>query len=91
MQDDKMKFKLSDMLAVRKIENEIFVFNRQDSRIHCFNDTGAFLWECVKKTNDSTKIIQFLLDAYEIDNVKAENDTIAFLEQLRDVGLVEII
>jgi len=77
------------MLSVRKIENEIFVFNRQDSRIHSFNETGAFLWECVENTDDSAEILQQLLDTYAIDNNEAEKDIIAFLEQLCDVGLME--
>jgi hypothetical protein len=84
-----MNFKLSNDLSVRKIDAEIFVLNRKDSRLHAFNDTGALLWELVQKFQSSTPLVQALIDNYEVDQASAEKDVEAFIRDLFNAGLLD--
>jgi hypothetical protein len=86
-----MKIALSKDVSVRKIEDEIFVFNRKDSRIHSFNATGAFLWERLNNDPDSELLVSSLLSEYETTIEVANADVASFLKSLNDAGLITFV
>ena len=84
-----MQFKISDQLSVRKIENEIFILNRKDSRLHTFNGTGAALWETMQTDGSCNALIKKLTETYNVDPPTAEKDVTDFLNELIAVHLIE--
>ena len=54
------------------------------------NETGAFLWEALKKPQNLSSLVAELTRVYEVEAEQAEKDINVFLEQLRRAGaLVE--
>jgi len=84
-----MQFRLNEHLSVRKIENEIFVLNRKDSKLHTFNDSGVMLWEAIQHCNSSEALVDSLLLHYEVDRGIAEKDVQEFLGELFTIQLIE--
>ena len=51
--------------------------------------TGAVIWEALEKGCTREKLIQNLLDRFEVDYETAAKDTDDFLERLRKMELIE--
>jgi hypothetical protein len=86
-----MNFSISKELSVRKIEGEVFIFNRKNSHIHSFNKSGAFLWDVAEKSASCTQLVDALCAKYEVDRETAEKDADEFLAQLQQLGLIEVV
>jgi len=84
-----MHIKLSDDLIVRRIENELFVYNRERSLIHTFNETGVFMWGLFEKGCSEEEAVDALLSEYETDGDTARSDVLSFVNALRNVGIVD--
>lgn len=83
--------KVSDTISVRKIENEIFIFDRKSSKIHSFNRVASFIWELLVDNVDPEKIIEKLCNQFEIDKETAEKDKSEFITELEDKKLLQFI
>jgi hypothetical protein len=86
-----MNFAVSKDLSVRKIEDEVFIFNRKDSHIHSFNKSGAFLWDVAEKSSSTVQLVDSLCEKYDVDRLTAEKDALEFLDQLQKLGLIEAL
>jgi hypothetical protein len=86
-----MRYKLSDNLSIRKIEQEIFILNRADSRLHTFNEAGAFLWNAVQNNELSEAIVDEFVNNYDVDRPTAQGDVANFLEDLSSQHLITIL
>ncbi|MCQ2074388.1 MAG: PqqD family protein [Bacteroidaceae bacterium] len=55
------------------------------------NSTAAYLWDRVKGTDfDESRLVDILLEEYEVDRDVAERDVSGFVSSLSDAGLLEI-
>ena len=54
------------------------------------NESGVLLWKALEKDCDSDTLVKMLLNEYEIDNKTACSDVNAFIEELIEVGCIEI-
>ena len=82
-----MKLNGNPDLSIRKIDNEIFIYDRNKALVHMFNETGVFFWEAIQAGLSFEKILEKLTDIYEIDYETAKNDLQEFTEQLKKLGV----
>lgn len=52
------------------------------------NGTGKFIWDALEKETTEEKIVDALLEEYEIDRETAMRDVSLFVEKLREQGLI---
>lgn len=84
-----MRLRCNPELSVRKIDNELFIYNRDKALIHTFNRTGVFLWEAVEAGLPFDAMVGRMTDAFDVDKKQAAADAGEFIEKLRDLGLVD--
>ncbi|MBK7134191.1 MAG: PqqD family protein [Bacteroidales bacterium] len=77
----------SPSVVTRKTGNEYVLVpvtnNIADmNSVYTLNETGAFIWEQINGTRNIEEIISLLTDEYEIDNKKAEEDVLLFVDNL---------
>lgn len=53
------------------------------------NETGAFIWECLKEDISLEELINRLMDEYDVTNEVATNDVNLFINELRSAKLIE--
>jgi hypothetical protein len=53
------------------------------------NETGCFLWNCLKDGIDYQALLTKILDEYEVDEETAKNDLDEFLQAARASGVLE--
>jgi PqqD family protein of HPr-rel-A system len=83
-----MKLRPNPDLAVRKIDNELFVYNRDKALVHSFNRTGVFLWEVIDAGAAYDDILARLTATFDVDQQTARADLDGFIARLRDLGLI---
>ena len=76
-------------LSIRKIDNELFIYNREKALIHTFNRTGVVLWEAIFEGLSFDAMIDRITETFEIDRKQAANDANEFITTLRSFSLVE--
>lgn len=53
------------------------------------NETGGFLWEKLSEGATEEDLVKAILGEYEIDEATAKADVAAFVQKVKDNGLVE--
>ena len=53
------------------------------------NETGGELWELLKEETDKEQMLKAMLEMYEIEPAQAQKSRDAFLEKLREAGVLE--
>lgn len=59
--------------------------------IYTLNEIGTAIWELVDGKKDVRKIIEKICNEYEVSVDEAERDTVEFLEQLKEAGVIREI
>jgi len=85
-----VKYEILQPLAIRRVGDSTFVFDRNNATLHTFNETGAFLWELLETGAGTAALRERLCQAYKVGPEEAEADVSAFLNALEHKKLVSI-
>jgi hypothetical protein len=72
----------------REIDGEIVAVDMQTAEYLTMNGTGAVIWEALAAGTTQAGLANRLADEYEISPHRAGEDVAAFLQTLRERGLV---
>jgi hypothetical protein len=72
----------------RVIESDTFVVDVGQSQLHDMNEVGGRIWELVDGKRSVAGIVDVLVDEHEVDRSRAALETRAFLDKLRERGLI---
>ena len=53
------------------------------------NDTGAFIWNKLVEGSELSELVECVASSYEVDAAIAEKDVTAFVENLKNNGILE--
>ena len=63
--------------------------SRQFGGMIRLNESGCFLWNCLKEDADAATLVQALLGEYDVDEATAKADVEGFLNTLRTAGVLD--
>ena len=63
--------------------------SRQFGGMIRLNESGGFLWNCLKEDVDAAALVQALLGEYDVDEATAKADVEGFLNTLRTAGVLD--
>jgi hypothetical protein len=85
-----VRLKLNDReLSWLPVDEQIVVLDLRSSRYMSLNDSAARLWSILAGGGTFADLVAALQQAYGIDQERAAGDTAAFLDGLRDRGLLD--
>lgn len=73
-------------------EHVLVPFGETALRIHgmiCLSESGAFLWRALQEKQTEDSLVDCLLEEYDTDRETARQDVEEFLDQLRQLQLLE--
>jgi hypothetical protein len=76
-----VNYTLQQNLAVKTIDDEIFILDRTTNTLHTFNGVGGAIWRHLSKNLPFDDIVTALVGEYEIDRGQAEADLVEFLNK----------
>ena len=83
------RFRLNSPQVISEtIEGEGIVVNLGTGSYYSVRDTGALLWEAIIAGAPLPRIVDALVEAYDVDRAEAEDLVRSFCEQLEGEGLV---
>ncbi|MEO0191426.1 MAG: PqqD family protein [candidate division WOR-3 bacterium] len=74
-------------LLAQRITDGLIIYDPDKDEAYTLNETGATIWENVDLGED--EIVRLLTERYGIEEDEAREDTRAFLQELREKGLLE--
>jgi hypothetical protein len=84
-----MHLRCNAELSTRKIDNELFIYDRNKALIHTFNRTGAVLWEAIEAELTFDEAVERIVSVFDVTREQAAADAGDFIEKLRVSGLIE--
>jgi hypothetical protein len=78
----------SEDLTWNQIDDEIVVLDGRKAEYLAVTGAGALLWRMLAAHATREELVDAMLHAYEVDQVRAADDTDAFLRKLREQELL---
>ena len=78
-----------DALDWSVIDDEVVALDAEQSQYLATNQSGTLLWQMLQEGATRTQLVDLLVLRYAIDDEQAGIDTDAFLDELRERGLIE--
>jgi hypothetical protein len=76
--------------ASRNVNGEALIVLTQRRHLHRLNAVGTRVWECCDERRVSD-IVEVVVTEFEVQLEAARRDVCAFLDNLRELGAVEIV
>lgn len=83
---------LNENVVSCELDGEVAILNMNDGVYYGLNPIGTIIWKLIEMENcvDITKIVEMILDEYEVNKDTCHKDIIELVEQLVKNGLVQI-
>lgn len=75
-------------LLTREIASDTFVMDVERSELHDLNAVGGRIWELIDGRRSVAVIVDALTAEFEVDRARAESEVSAYLDILREKGLI---
>ena len=79
----------SEGLSARELGGEIILLDLRSSRYLSVSGVGADIVNLLTEDRTEEELVAAVLERYDVDETVGRHDTLAFLGQLRDAGLLE--
>lgn len=74
--------------AWRVYDGEAVILLAEDSTLNTLNAVGTLVWEAADGATPMSAIVARICEAFDVERAQAERDATAFIERLRQRGLV---
>lgn len=88
--NDNARVVRDEKTASRILAGEAVILTPEDSKIHSLNDVGSRVWELLADKPTVGAIVADICEGFEVDEATARQDVTAFLETLRERGMVVV-
>lgn len=84
------RFRRADRVAGRMLDGRYCLMKIADSELVVLNETGSCIWEQLKQSRSLQNIVDALVAEFDVTEDVAVREVTAFLQRLRDCGLVDV-
>lgn len=84
------KIKIPQSVFIQEIDDETVILDTKTQEYFSINEVGKNIWDMISKTSSLQKILDELVNIYEVPKEQLKNDMINFLEALNQKGLIII-
>jgi hypothetical protein len=80
--------KLNPRVAGSIVNDEAVLVIPESGQVKVLNDVGSFIWANIDGILTVGEITARVCDEFEVDQTTAEGDTLAFLSEILEMGIV---
>jgi DNA-binding ferritin-like protein len=80
--------KANSNIIWRKIDDNIFIIDPLNERIHELNETAAIIFEMIIKNKKIDEIERKILKEYDVDEKECRKDILDIVSELKDKGVI---
>lgn len=90
------RFRRSEKVLAREIAGEQLLVPSTEKAgvteyVYCLNPPATLIWKHLDGTHTVQQIMDKLLAEYEVEEVTAGEDLLAYLRELQKMGLIELV
>ncbi len=79
-----------DGIVTNDIDDEKVMMNVEKGQYYGLDPVASRVWELIEQPIRVAALIDALLQKYDVDRTTCEKDVMAFLEQLREDGIIRV-
>lgn len=72
------------------LAGEAVILNFKNGMYYGLDTIGALVWELIQKSKTLKEIREHILELYDVNKERFENDLIMLLKDLKENGLIEV-
>ena len=72
------------------LSGEVAILNLKNGMYYGLEEVGAAIWNLVAEPKPVSRILEALLDRYEVDHERCRNDLLTLLGMLNTRGLIRV-
>jgi predicted RND superfamily exporter protein len=84
-----MKIKIPDDVMFRVLGDEAVLLNLATGTYFGLDDVGTRMWQLISEHGSMDKVIEIMLDEYEVEERQLRDDLAKLINQLSEKGLVK--
>jgi hypothetical protein len=81
---------VADDVVSCDLDGEAAILNLKDGVYYGLDPVGAKIWNSLQQTCRVDDLIEMVLEEYEVDKKRCENDILDLINELIDNGLVKV-
>lgn len=78
-------------MVTSKIDDEIVMMSIEKGEYYGLDETGTYIWEMIENPVTVENLVQHLMKEFEVETEQCQNDTLDFLNDLHEKGLLIVI
>lgn len=77
-------------VMMQNVDDETLLFDSQNGLFFALNESGAKMWEVMERYEEFSAVVSELLELFEVERQRLENDLEIFAQSLMEQGLLEV-
>lgn len=77
-------------VMMQNVDDETLLFDSQNGLFFALNESGAKMWEVMERHEEFSAVVSELLELFEVERQRLENDLEIFAQSLMEQGLLEV-
>jgi len=73
-----------------EVDGEVIMLSVENEEYYALNEVGSAIWRILEEPVTAKEIIDLLLERFEIEKDPCQHETMAFLTELNELGLLEV-
>lgn len=84
------KIDFPETVFAQMVDDEMVLLDTLSGEYFGLEGIGAVIWQHMSKNESLREVFETMLEMYEVEAEKLENDIVAFVKKLLDAGLVKL-
>jgi hypothetical protein len=85
-----MQIKIQPDVLFQEVRGETVLLNLDNESYFGLDETGTFFWKLLQENSDFQKVLEIMLDEYEVDARQLKADLDNLVKELLEAGLIEV-
>lgn len=81
-------YRVSEDILAAQVPDGVAILNTKTSRYYTLNSVGEFIWNTLRAGSSRERIIEQIIETYDVDCERAEADANDLLTTLLEAGLI---
>ena len=84
------KVKFADTVFAQEVDGEMVLLDMNSENYFGLDAVGTDIWQAMQEEENLEKVLEILLEQYDVEEEVLKNDLLAFVQKLQENGLVQV-
>ena len=84
------KVTFADTVFAQEVDGEMVLLDMNSENYFGLDAVGTDIWQAMQEEENLEKVLEILLEQYDVEEEVLKNDLLAFVQKLQENGLVQV-